>query len=86
MSLAAANRVPATFSRHKPPGPEPAERFHLAFGHGAHFCACAALARVEAQEVLRRLLAVTPPIEERQLTLTRCRSAAFRRVDMLLLR
>jgi cytochrome P450 len=58
--------------------------FHPAFGHGTHFCACAALARVEAQEVRRRLLAVTPPIEERQLTLTRCRSAAFRRVDMLL--
>jgi cytochrome P450 len=60
--------------------------FHLAFGHDAHFCACAALARVEAQEVLRRLSAVTPPLEERQLTLARCRSAAFRHVDMLLLR
>jgi len=83
VALGAANRDPAAFTdpdlldlcRQPPP--------HLAFGHGAHFCAGAALARVEAQEILRRLLDLTPPIEDRELAIKRGRSATFRRIDML---
>jgi cytochrome P450 len=85
VALGAANRDPAAFThpdhldlrRRSPP--------HLAFGHGAHFCAGAALARVEAQEILRRLLDLEPPIEDRELAIKRGRSATFRRIDMLLL-
>jgi pimeloyl-[acyl-carrier protein] synthase len=85
VSLGAANRDPAAF-----PHPDRLDlrrraRPHLAFGHGAHFCAGAALARVEAQEVVRLLLELSPPIEERELTLRRGRSATFRRADKLLL-
>jgi cytochrome P450 len=86
ISLAAANRDPAAFRHPDRLDLSRQTGVHLAFGHGAHFCAGAALARVEAQEVLRRLLALTPPIEERQLILKRGHSAAFRRVDMLQLR
>ena len=60
-------------------------RQHLASGHGTHFCAGAALARVEAQEILRHLLQLTPPIEDRDITLERGRSATFRRANTLLL-
>lgn len=85
VGLGAANRDPAAFPNpsrldtSRPPQP------HLAFGHGPHFCAGAALARVEAQEVLRHLLSLTPPIEDRDLTLVRGRSATFRRITTLLL-
>jgi cytochrome P450 len=60
-------------------------RPHPAFGHGTHFCTGAALARAKAQEVLRCLLELGPPIEERELTLERGCSATFRRTKMLLL-
>lgn len=60
----AANRDPAHFER-------PAEflldrasgKNHLSFGRGAHFCVGAALARLEAQIVLRLLLDSTALIE-----------------------
>ncbi|MBY0388219.1 MAG: cytochrome P450 [Mycobacterium pseudokansasii] len=60
----AANRDPAQF--------ESPEQFrldraggkgHISFGKGAHFCVGAALARLEAQIVLRLLLDRTAPIE-----------------------
>jgi cytochrome P450 len=85
VSLGAANRDPAAFSNPDRLDLGRQTRVHLAFGHGAHFCAGAALARVEAQEVLRRLLDLAPPIEDRELTLERDCSATFRRVNMLLL-
>lgn len=85
VSLGAANRDPAVFSDPDCLDARRQGRPHLAFGHGAHFCAGAALARAEAQEVLRRLLDLTPPIEDRELTLQRGCSATFRRINMLLL-
>jgi cytochrome P450 len=59
----AANRDPRTF-------PEPAEfdidrpnaRYHVAFGHGIHHCAGAALARAEGQVTINRLLDITSDI------------------------
>jgi cytochrome P450 len=85
VSLGAANRDPAAFSNPDHLDPSRQTRPHLAFGHGAHFCAGAALARVEAQETLRRLLDLAPPIEDQELTLERGCSATFRRVNTLLL-
>jgi len=80
VSIAAANRDPAVFTdpdqfRLDRPGAA-----HLSFGHGAHFCAGAALARMEAQQILRRLLDLDPPIDQRQLCLERGRTATFRRI------
>lgn len=60
----AANRDPAHFER---PGEFRLDRTeakgHLSFGKGAHFCVGAALARLEAQIVLRLLLDRTSEIE-----------------------
>lgn len=85
IGVGAANRDPAVFADpdqldcHRRSGP------HLGLGHGLHFCAGAALARVEAQEVLRRLLALSPPVECRRVTLGRGTSPALRRVTTLVL-
>jgi len=83
VSLGGANRDPAAFADPDRLDLARPARLHLAFGHGGHYCAGAALARVEAQEVLRRVLEMTPPIEERQLTVVRDHSATFRRITML---
>jgi cytochrome P450 len=60
----AANRDPGHFNR---PGEFRLDRTgakgHLAFGKGVHFCVGAALARLEAQIVLRKLLERTSWIE-----------------------
>lgn len=83
IAIGAANRDPAVFA-------EPDELLldrsggHLAFGHGRHFCAGAALARVEAQEIINRLLDLD--IENSAIEVTRGRSATFRRVEQLVVR
>jgi cytochrome P450 len=80
VSLGAANRDGAVFSDpdrfdvHRDRGPS------LAFGHGPHFCAGASLARCEAIEMLRALLSLDPPLEERELVIERGTSITFRRV------
>ncbi|MBV8863274.1 MAG: cytochrome P450 [Mycobacterium sp.] len=60
----AANRDPAQFDE---PNEfrldRPAAKGHVAFGKGAHFCIGAALARLEAQIVLRTLLECTDRID-----------------------
>ena len=83
VALGAANRDPGAFTDPDSLDLGRQAQPHLAFGHGAHFCAGAALARVEAQEILLRLLELTPPIEERGIAIKRGRSATFRRVEML---
>jgi cytochrome P450 len=60
--VAAANRDPAVFPDpevfdiHRDPNP------HIAFGHGAHFCLGAALARLEGRIALGQLLAQAPDL------------------------
>ncbi len=83
ISLGAANRDPAAFDRPNELRVGRAGQPHLAFGHGAHFCAGAALARAEAAEVLKGLVSLNPPVEEQELTFRRSASATFRRFDEL---
>jgi cytochrome P450 len=81
----AANRDPAVFAEPDRLDFGRGSWPHLGFGHGLHFCAGASLARAEAQETLRRLLALDPPVEERGMTVSRGTSPALRRVTKLLL-
>jgi hydroxylation protein CepL len=53
--LPAANRDPRVFDRPELFLPDRSPNRHLAFGHGAHHCLGAALARVELGALLRLL-------------------------------
>jgi cytochrome P450 len=86
VGLGAANRDPDVFAdpdvvRIGRSGPS-----HLGFGHGRHFCVGAALARIETQEVLRRLLELRPALEDWTIDIERGQSSTFRRVDRLTVR
>ena len=77
--IGAANRDPALLTdpdRLDVARPAPA---HLAFGHGAHYCVGAALARAEAAEVLRRLTTT----EWKLAASERTPSSTFRRLSKL---
>jgi hypothetical protein len=85
ISLGAVNRDPAVY-----PDPNRLDvarnASHLALGHGAHFCAGAALARVEAQEILKCLITMDPPLGSFALHHERDVSPTFRRLKSLGLR
>lgn len=85
VSLGGANRDPEEFVEPDRLDLMRGSGRHLAFGHGMHFCAGAGLARVEAQEILLRLLGAYPPIESLDLAVERGSSATFRRVNSLVL-
>lgn len=85
ISLGAANRDPDVFPEPDRLVPTRITAGHLAFGHGVHFCAGASLARAEAEDVLRHVLALDPPVEDRQIRASRDRSATFRRIASLTL-
>jgi hypothetical protein len=82
IGIGAANRDPAAFEH---PDEIRLDRKggHLAFGQGRHFCAGAALARIETQEILDRLLDLPLPIETANLQIKRGTSATFRRIERL---
>jgi cytochrome P450 len=62
VSLAAANRDPAFLDEPDRLDVTRRQRRHLAFGHGAHHCLGAPLARAEAEIAFRRLLARFPDL------------------------
>jgi cytochrome P450 len=55
LSVNAANRDPEAFAQAEEFEPGRPERLHLGFGHGAHFCIGASLARVELRTVFATL-------------------------------
>ncbi|WAJ44864.1 cytochrome P450 [Mycobacterium sp. Aquia_216] len=62
LSLNAANRDPELFADAEELLLDRAANRHIAFGHGAHHCPGAGLARMELQEVLRGLLREFPDL------------------------
>jgi cytochrome P450 len=83
VSLGGANRDPVVFLEPHRLDLSRTPVRHLALGHGIHFCAGASLARVEAQEVLARVMLLDPPLEDRELIGRRGLSRTFRRIDQL---
>lgn len=60
LSINAANRDPEAFVDAETFDPDRAEHSHLGFGHGAHFCIGASLARVELRTVFATLAGRLP--------------------------
>lgn len=58
----AANRDPRAFERPDEFDIERSPNQHLTFGHGAHYCIGASLARIELQEVFTRLFRRVPTL------------------------
>ena len=83
VSIGGANRDPSIFVDPDRFDLQRASPRHLSFGHGAHFCAGASLARAEAQEVLSFLLSLDPPLEDREVRVQRGESHTFRRIQRL---
>ncbi|MDQ2728805.1 MAG: cytochrome P450 [Actinomycetota bacterium] len=79
--LGATNRDPAVFPRPDRLDVTRHGAGALAFGHGAHYCVGAALARAEAAEVFRRLITGTAPL--RVIDWARPPSTTFRRLSWL---
>jgi cytochrome P450 len=82
LHLGAANRDPAQFTAPDTFDITRAQGGNLSFGGGPHFCLGAALARLEAEETLLRLLARHPRITPAGPAPWR-RSTAFRALDRL---
>jgi cytochrome P450 len=62
--IGSANRDESAFPDPDRFDPARNSRDHLTFGHGAHFCLGAALARLEARILIERLLARAPRLEQ----------------------
>ncbi|WP_181784461.1 cytochrome P450 [Pseudonocardia pini] len=62
LSVNAANRDPGVYAAAEDFDPDREERTHLGFGHGAHFCIGASLARVELRTVFSTLARRLPDL------------------------
>jgi cytochrome P450 len=61
--IGSANRDESVFPDADRFDPDRETTDHIAFGHGAHFCLGAALARLEARIAIEELLAQAPRLE-----------------------
>ncbi len=83
VGLGAANRDPAQFAEPDRLDVSRRENRHVAFGQGIHFCAGAALARLEAQVAFETILQRLPNLRLATDTVTWHTNMAFRRLIAL---